>query len=273
MPNDNLISFNLIVDRSGSMNSLTEETVGGINKLLADQKSAPGEVLFSLTVFDDKVEMLHDSVNLKDVPELTTQAYWSGGGGWTALRDALGITINRVKDRLDTLPENLKPGKVLFTVITDGAENHSTEYSPDKIQSLIKEAREQWKWEFTMLGANIDSLGTAAGLGVSSRNAINFNATKGGMAKAVAAASAGTLAYRAFKGNSHGMGLYAAQASVDDLPDDSVQMEAVFTSYMNSQNPASEVIFNPIDNSISGITTGRFDSSVPNKSATPKEDK
>ena len=245
MANPNITSLNYIIDRSGSMNHLKPETVGAFNKLLEDQKKMPGEVIFSLTLFDDKVVALHDSIPLKDVPPLTEETYWEGGGGWTALRDAVGMTTQRVWDRIAALPDAVKPGKVLFTIITDGEENKSTEYDPKKLLALVEMARKEWQFEFTMIGANINSMTTATNMGFSASNAINFNAQKGGMNQAIRAASIGTRAYRS-QGGSSVQSFYTASCNVADLSaDDSVLEAQMFASMTSTGTPVPSVIVTP----------------------------
>jgi hypothetical protein len=253
MPNNNLTSFNVIIDRSGSMMGLVAETVGGFNKLLEDQKKVDGECMFSLTLFDNSVAVVHDSVDLKDVPPLTEEAYREGGGGWTALNDALGMTVLRVFNRIKTMPEDMKPGKVLFTVITDGQENASKEYVGNRLRTLIEKAREQWQYEFTMIGANIDSVITAKAMGMDANNAINYNATKGagGMMDAVRMASVGTQVYREQKNLGRNVrGIYGNMGHVGQAVGMSDEaLRSVVASSMSTSDPQAQVV-NAVDTPI-----------------------
>ncbi len=155
-----------ILDRSGSMAGLEEDTVGGFNSLLEKQKKLSSEAQVTTVLFDDKYELLHDKVNIKNVCPITCDQYFVRGS--TALLDAMGKTINKIK--------NIKNcGKVLFVVITDGMENASREFSSEKIKKIVSTAKEKDGWEFIFLGANIDAVTTAKSYGISEDKAVNYH--------------------------------------------------------------------------------------------------
>ena len=95
---DNFTSINVIIDRSGSMCNLVTDTIGGFNQFLKDQKDVPGEAMLTLCTFSTTSTIVHDSVLLKDIPDLDTTTYIPCGG--TALLDALGSTIDKVGTKL-----------------------------------------------------------------------------------------------------------------------------------------------------------------------------
>ncbi len=196
MTNPNLTSIHVIIDRSGSMEGLKAETVGAFNHFLKTQQAVPGAALFSLTLFDHNVEIIYDSVNIQDVKPLTLEQYW-GEGGYTALYDAVGISIATARRRYESLPEEDRPSKVIFMIMTDGQENRSKEYRGGKLQQIVNRARTEWQWEFTMIGANIDTFATAESMGFNASNAVNFVASKGGMRGGMRAAAGAMKSYRA----------------------------------------------------------------------------
>lgn len=108
----NLTEMVFILDRSGSMGNLTEDTIGGFNSMIESQKNEEGEAYVTTVLFDDKYELLHDHVNVKEVSPITRKEYYARG--MTALLDAVGRTINSVGERLSNTPEEERPEKVIF---------------------------------------------------------------------------------------------------------------------------------------------------------------
>ena len=92
--NNSLTEIVFILDRSGSMQTLTDDTIGGFNSFIEKQKQEPGDAILTTVLFDDQYEVLHDGVNLKDVKPLTREDYYARG--MTAMMDAIGRTINTV---------------------------------------------------------------------------------------------------------------------------------------------------------------------------------
>ena len=67
-----------ILDRSGSMQGLEEDTIGGFNSMLEKQKREPGEAFVSTILFDDRAEVLHDRIPIREVSPITGRDYWVG---------------------------------------------------------------------------------------------------------------------------------------------------------------------------------------------------
>ena len=170
--NTNLTEIVFILDRSGSMMSLTDDTIGGFNSFIEKQKSEPGDALLTTVLFDDQYEILHNGMNLKEVQPMTRDQYWARG--MTAMYDAIGKTINEVGRRLSNTPEQYRPGKVIFVITTDGLENASREFTQAKIKEMIQHQTEKYSWEFIFLGANIDSAKTAENIGINKGYAADY---------------------------------------------------------------------------------------------------
>ena len=186
----NLTELVMILDASGSMWSLTDDTIGGFNSLLNSQKEAEGEAIFTAVKFNDSMEYMYKRVNINKVKELTKKEYFASG--YTALLDALGTTIDYIGKELANTVEDERPSKVIFAVITDGMENASREYTYELIQEKIKHQREVYNWQFMFIGANIDAIGESEKLGMDSRFARNYTASSvgtqavyGGLSKAM----------------------------------------------------------------------------------------
>jgi hypothetical protein len=175
MTRENFTSINVIIDQSGSMGSLTADTIGGYNQFLAEQKVVPGDAMFSLCLFSSEARLVHDSLPISGIPDLTTKTYRPSGG--TALLDAMGSTIDEVGRKLAAMPEHERPSKVIFLIMTDGDENASKTYKADQVRSMVTHQREVYSWEFVFMGANIDAVAEGTNLGISMSNSMNYAAT------------------------------------------------------------------------------------------------
>lgn len=176
-----------VLDMSGSMSLLTEETISGYNTMIADQKKEDSEAIVATVLFDDRYIMIHDGVNIKEVSDMTTAQYMPRGS--TAMLDAIGKTINHVGQRLAALPEEERPEKVLFTIVTDGEENRSREFRWETVKEMIKHQREKYSWVFTFLGANIDNIEVSNNLGINPMLSKRYTASKDGTGKVFNATS------------------------------------------------------------------------------------
>ena len=168
----NLTELVFILDRSGSMQGLEGDTIGGFNAMLGRQRREPGTALVSTILFDDQVEVLHDRVELRAVPPMTGEDYWVRG--CTALLDAVGGAIRHIANihkyaRSEDMPEH-----TLFVITTDGMENASRRYTARQVRAMIRRQRERYGWEFLFLGANMDAVETAAGLGIARDRAATY---------------------------------------------------------------------------------------------------
>jgi len=179
----NIAEIVCILDRSGSMSGLAESTIEGYNKFIAEQREiGPGRV--TLVLFDTQYEVVYEDMALSQVPDLTEQVYYVRGS--TALLDAVGKTINLVKER--HLSD--RPNKTMFLIVTDGWENASKEYTEEGlVKPLVRECREDLNWEFYYLGANVDSFVEAANMGIPAAFAANYDPSLSGTRDLYAATS------------------------------------------------------------------------------------
>lgn len=172
--NNNLTEIIFLLDRSGSMSGLESDTIGGFNSFVAAQ-SKLGDTHLTTVLFDDRYEVLHNSVDAKGVV-LTRKEYYTRGA--TALLDAVGRTILDVGLRLSGTPEAERPHKVIFVITTDGLENSSHMFSYEKVNQMITHQRDVYNWEFIFMGANIDVTKESARLGINPDYAMDYEASE-----------------------------------------------------------------------------------------------
>ncbi len=186
-----------ILDRSGSMAPLVDDTIGGFNEFIQKQREASGTVNVSLYLFDDKYEEIYQDLPIDSVPELDANIYYARG--MTALIDAVGKTINKVGERLKNTPEEERPEQVLFLITTDGAENSSQEFNTDQLKEMVKHQTDKYSWEFIFMGANIDSFSEAGGMGFNLSATSNYDPSSIGTRAVYSAMSSAVLKKRTDK--------------------------------------------------------------------------
>lgn len=167
-----------ILDKSGSMAGLESDTIGGYNAMLQKQKDGEDEVAVTTVLFNDRIDILHDRIDVKELAPITAVDYEVGGT--TALLDAIGTTIHKVSHAQKRICEEEPIGKVLFVITTDGMENASREYNYSKVKAMIEHQKETSGWEFIFLGANIDAVETAGRFGIHEKFAVNYHADSKG---------------------------------------------------------------------------------------------
>jgi uncharacterized protein YegL len=183
-----------ILDRSGSMESIRDDAIGGFNSFIESQKKVPGTASVSLVLFDDLYENVYSNIDLNNVSLLNRDTFVPRG--MTALLDAVGKTITDVGVRLSNMTEDERPEKVMVIILTDGQENHSSEYNKNQIKEMIEHQRSKYSWEFMFLGANQDAFANASSLGVNVNYTRCFAATADGVTKAYGDMSFLTTSYR-----------------------------------------------------------------------------
>ena len=174
----NLTEIVFILDRSGSMSGLESDTIGGFNSMIEKQKKFEGDALISTVLFDDKSEVIHDRVDLKEIEPMTDKEYYVRG--CTALLDAMGDAIHHIGNVHKYAREEDIPEHTMFIITTDGMENSSRHYTSDKVKQVVERQKNEYGWEFIFLGANIDAIETARSFGIDRDRAVNFHSDKEG---------------------------------------------------------------------------------------------
>ncbi len=168
-----------ILDRSGSMSGLEEDTIGGFNSLIEKQKKEEGEAYISTVLFDDTAEVIYDRVPISRVEPMNDRQYYVRG--CTALLDALGGAIHHIANVHKYAREEDRPEKTLFIITTDGMENASKKYSYKKVKHMVEKERVKYGWEFIFLGANIDAIEEGDRLGIIEDRAIPYECDNNGL--------------------------------------------------------------------------------------------
>ena len=176
-----------ILDMSGSMAHLTDDTVGGFNSVLKEHNDGKGEVLVTTYLFNNESKMIHDRLPIAEVPPMTCKDY--SARGCTALLDALGQAIEHIVGIHRYARDEDIPEHTIFVITTDGMENASHKFSADHIKAKIKHEQEKYGWEFIFLAANIDAVETAEAYGMDRSRAVNYLADGEGTQEVYASVS------------------------------------------------------------------------------------
>ena len=177
----------IVLDRSGSMDSIGRATVEGINTLIKEQKGSEGEAYLTLVQFDDQYQIDYKSKPIAEVSELIYGETFKPRG-MTAMYDAIGKTIAEV----DTTDD------VVMVIVTDGHENASREFTQKLVFDKIEEKKKAG-WNFLFLAANQDAMSTGGSLGISANNSMTFNANAGSVNASYSNISGKMSSYRSAK--------------------------------------------------------------------------
>jgi len=120
--------------------------------------------------------------------------------GSTALLDAIGKTVKKIRTAQKQTAEEYRAEKVLFVIITDGLENASREYSLNRIKKRINHQKEKYDWEFIFLGANMDAVAEAGKLGIAADRAVNYFSDSIGTKAAYSSITVASTLFRTGKG-------------------------------------------------------------------------
>ncbi len=163
-----------ILDRSGSMSGLEEDTLGGYNRFLKEQAKTHS-LSVTTVLFDHQVEVVRKQVPAEEAL-LREGEYFVRGS--TALLDAIGWTVNHCIDQRVKAEEN--PKTTIFVITTDGMENASVHYDYRAINQLISHCQEKLGFQFVFLAANIDAFAEGRKMGVKESHIQPYEATREG---------------------------------------------------------------------------------------------
>jgi hypothetical protein len=167
----------LILDRSGSMHDIQDDIIGGVNAFFAKQAALERTITATLVQFDghDPFEVLAANLPVVEVKPLTRETYQPRGN--TPLLDAVGGGIHSLEKRLESLDEAVRPGGIVFVVVTDGCENASRRFSKAHITDLIK-AKTDAGWEFVFLSSDLSAVQEAQDIQFESRKSARYSKSR-----------------------------------------------------------------------------------------------
>jgi len=186
-----------VIDRSGSMDAIASDIVGGLNALIKEQREKLVNAICKVSAykFDDVYETIFENQDLATLRVMTLEDFQPRG--MTALYDAVGTTIDNVGVRLHNTPEEERPERVLVVVITDGLNNASVKFTAEQVKEKIQHQTQVYSWDFAYIGANQDSWTVGGNLGYSQGTTLDYVADSAGVEGMFDKLSKSTLSYRA----------------------------------------------------------------------------
>lgn len=166
---ENTVDLVLVLDRSGSMYSLTKDTIGTFNSFIDRERAKNRNTRVTLVLFDDTYQFVYFRKPIREVPRLTEEIYFVRGA--TALYDAIGKTICELNTEVNN--------DVIFITLSDGYENASREFNGRQISNLVS----NHNWDFVFVGCDIDSFAQSRQIGIDASHTANFSKTSEGISE------------------------------------------------------------------------------------------
>lgn len=159
--NNNYIHITLVIDESGSMYSSREDVIGGVKKIVDEQKAnKDGKCTVSLYTFNSKVNEVFVGKDVNDVGEFKYDPH-----ALTAMNDGIAMAIDNTGKWLADMKEEDRPSKVMVCVFTDGCENASKEFTLEDVKKKIEHQEQVYSWTFVYMGTDITTTKAANDLG------------------------------------------------------------------------------------------------------------
>ena len=174
-----------VIDRSGSMDSIKNDAIGGFNAFLKEQQSLPGEAAMTIVMFDHEYLVPYSGVPIQNIKPLDDSSYIPRGT--TALNDAIGRAVSELKCR--------NPKKAIILILTDGHENASHEFNKSQIKEMMKECEDRG-WFVSYLSVTLDAFDDARSYGIGRGQTASYSNTGNGIFCMMATASQATSDYR-----------------------------------------------------------------------------
>lgn len=182
----------IVLDASGSMSDIEDDTKGSFNSFIKVQKAAEGKTVLDIYQFSGEVRRIVEHVDLASFSDDLMARYTCSG--CTALNDAVCTAIDTLGQEFAAMKEEDRPENVLMVIITDGFENASRKFSSSDVKERIKHQTEKYNWEFQYLAANQDAFAAGSAMGIAADNCAAFAATPAGMRR-----TCGILCYSAMR--------------------------------------------------------------------------
>lgn len=173
----------LVLDASGSMQSLRESTISTMKEFFNSLKSPEDKTVIDLWQFDELVKHVIDGKDIEHGASEAIENYHIGG--CTALYDAICIGIDELGRKFAAMKEEERPDAVVFAILTDGFENASTKFNVRNVKERIAHQAEKYSWTFRFLAANQDAVLAGREFGLAADACMNFDATPLGIVESV----------------------------------------------------------------------------------------
>ncbi|MFF2620316.1 hypothetical protein [Oerskovia jenensis] len=188
MADATLTHLSMLLDRSGSMQSIKAATIAGFDEFMLEQRGVTGRCTVTLAQFDSEYEEVYADRDITAVPSLDLQPR-----GMTALLDSIARLVHSTSVRIAQLPEEQRPATVIVGIMTDGHENASKEYTHAAIKALVTERETLFGWTFLYMGANQDAIEVGESIGVARERSLTYEGVSAGAAYGAASASMARL--------------------------------------------------------------------------------
>ena len=183
--NDTFTEIVCVIDRSGSMDSIKNDAIGGFNAFLKEQREHPGEAAMTIVMSITSISSRYSGIPIQNIKPLYDGSYVPRGT--TALNDAIGRAVSELKCR--------NPKKAIIIILTDGHENASHEFSKCQIKEMIKDCEDRG-WFVAYLSATLDAFDDARSYGIGRGQTASYTTTHTGIFNMMATASQATSDYR-----------------------------------------------------------------------------
>ncbi|MGH2444736.1 MAG: VWA domain-containing protein [Candidatus Limnocylindria bacterium] len=173
MTDRNLTHIYVLLDRSGSMESIKTDIEGGYAAFVDEQRSAAGESCVTLAQFDTEYEVVYADQPVADIGPLVLRPR-----GNTALLDSMARLIVDSGRHLAELPEEQRPGTVIVAIMTDGLENSSREWTHAAVKELVERQTTAYAWQFLYMGADQDAIEVGSQMGIPAAQSVTYGRGK-----------------------------------------------------------------------------------------------
>lgn len=172
MTDSNYTHLLAVVDRSGSMYGIQDDMRGALDEFFKAQSELDGKCLVDYVQFDDSYDLVFENRDVAEAKAVLEPR------GMTALLDAIGKAVTDLGSKLAGMDEDARPGTVVVAVITDGMENASRDWTRTTVKELIERQENDYNWEFTFLGANMDAVSVGAQMGFKPDKSLTYDTSK-----------------------------------------------------------------------------------------------
>lgn len=173
MTDRNLTHIYVLLDRSGSMESIRTDIEGGFAAFVDEQRATPGECRITLAQFDTEYQVVYADCPVADIGPLVLRPR-----GQTALLDSMARLIVDGGRRLAELPEEQRPATVIVAIMTDGLENSSREWTHPAVKQLVEHQTTTYGWQFLYMGADQDAIEVGSRMGIPAAQSVTYGRGK-----------------------------------------------------------------------------------------------